>query len=322
MKPEQISAEGLPDYKFKWSFLAPKYWLLWLWFAILWLVSRLPYRVFCFIARSVGLLFMLVGKERRVVAERNVELCYPELSEKERKHIVRESFAGAGMSLFESGYVWWPVKRHLDRTSIQGLEHIENARARGENILMFTCHNTPLEACFGPLANIIGGISVVFRVHNNACWEYVSGVGRLKYQFHMVPKKAIKFFISNMQKGKVSLIAPDQDFGPKRSLFVPFFNIPTASVPTVPDTARQANASVFFVEINRKPYQSCHVVIHPKLEKFPSGDNEADTALTNQITEDCIRRSPGDYLWHHRRFKTRPPGEPEVYPKKKKRKKR
>lgn len=309
----------LDDYRFQTGFLHPRFWLLWCWFGFMWAISRLPYSLFCRFSRGVGLLFMRLGKERLYIAQRNVELCFPEKSAQERADIVRESFAGAGMALFESGFVWWPTRRHAKRTKIIGLEHIEQTHEQGRNILLFTPHNTSLEPCFSQFS-MHEHVNILFRVHNNALWEYMSGRGRRNFNLRLIPRKQVKDFLSFLSQGQTGLIAADQDLSKKRGIFVPFFGIPASTVPSVADFAKQANAAVMFVTGYRRVGEGYSVEISPALDNFPTDDVVADTARVSKITEASIRQHPGDYLWHHRRFKTRPEGQPPLYERVRKRK--
>jgi len=309
----------LEDYRFHSDFLKPRFWPLWLWFGFMWLVSRLPYRLFCAISRGVGILFMHLGKDRRYITERNIELCFPDKSPQQRATIVRESFAGAGMALFESGFVWWPQNRIKKMTQLIGLEHLQKARSEGKNVLLFTPHNTSLEACFSQLS-MQEHLNILFRVHDNPLWEYMSGRGRRNFDLRLIPRKQVKDFLHFLSHGQIGLVAADQDLSKKRSVFVPFFGIPASTVTSVSDYCRQTGAVAMRVTGYRRAGQGYTVEISPPLENFPSEDVAADTARVSLLTEEAIRQHPGDYLWHHRRFKTRPEGEAPLYERQKKRK--
>lgn len=303
--------------RFESRFLAPKFWPLWLWFGLLWSVSRLPYPIFCRIGEGLGLLAMKLGKKRRYFAQRNVELCFPEKSQAERDQIVRESFKGAGMALFESGLVWWPTRRNSHLIEIKGFEHIEKLQQQGQNIMLFAPHVTSLEFCFSQVG-LRTWFNVLFRVHDNPLWEFMATHGRRHYTLRLIPRKRVGEFLQHMNNGELGLIAADQDMGKKRSLFIPFFGIPAATIPSIQSFAEQTNAKTLFVSAYRRKREGYTVEFHPPLEDFPSDDVVADCTLTNKIVEDFVREHPDDYLWHHRRFKTRPPGEPPLYDRKKK----
>ncbi|MBV8466206.1 MAG: lipid A biosynthesis acyltransferase, partial [Burkholderiales bacterium] len=105
---------------------------------------------------------------------------------------------------------------------------------------------------------------------------------------------------------------PDQDFGPRESIFVPFFGIPAATIPALSRLARIADAAVLPCYIRRER-DGYTMVIEPPLTDFPTRDQEADTARMNRVIEAQILRQPGQYFWLHKRFKTRPEGETRFY---------
>lgn len=298
--------------EFSWGFLHPRYWLLWLWFGFLWSVTRLPYPLVYRIGRGLGLLSLRLLPKRRVIAERNIELCFPEKTLSERDQIVRESFAGGGLTIIESGLLWWPSKNLFDRLEMKGMEHIERLRAEGKPVLVFGLHNTPMEIAAASISLYVP-FNGLMRVNDNPCWEYVANRCRGRYNLRILPRKQVKELLNYMQQGEVGLMLPDQDFGRRRSVFVPFFGIPTATVPSVSDFSQQANAAVIFMNFYRKGSKGYCVELSEPLKDFPSGDLVADTARVSLITEEAVRQRPGEYLWQHRRFKTRPEGEPSLY---------
>jgi len=298
--------------QFRWSFLHPRYWLLWLWFAILWLIGQLPLAVIRLLGRGVGKLVFTLAKSRRRITLRNLELCFPEKSEAERLVIAKQSFAGAGMTLFESGIVWFGSHRRLQKLhKVTGFEHLQ--AQQGKPTLMLVMHNTCLELAYGPLA-YQHAMKIIFRVHNNPFWEWMSQQGRNRHNLELVSNKRVKKFLNFIEQGRTGLMASDHDLGAKNSLFAPFFGIQTATVPTPSSFAASTGAKVLFSCGYRTP-QGCQVDITP-MDNFPSGDEQADIERFNKMVEDHVRLHPADYMWMHRRFKTRPKGEASLYPKK------
>ncbi len=309
------SQERPEDYQWRWSYLAPKYWLMWLWFAILWLITRLPIGVVQAIGAGVGRLFYKFAKSRRRVALRNLELCFPDKSAAEREAICRKSFEGMGMTLFESGVVWWSSQARMKRlTQVENAEGLERAMASGKGVMLVGMHNTCLEMGYVAIS-FHTPFSAIYRIHDNPLWECVSGWGRIRYKVGLIGRKNVRAFITAMQNKEVTLMAPDQDLGKRRAVFVPFFGVPTAWVTSACDLPEQADAVVVFVSIRREsgggaPYR---LTFSEPLENYPSGDKQADMARISQLTEDAIRQDPTQYLWAHRRFKSRPEGEPSLY---------
>ena len=306
------SAKLDPD-SFHWQFLLPQYWLLWLWFALLWLITRLHMPLVMAIGSGIGWLTYKVAGSRAKTGRRNLELCFPEKSPQAREQILVDCFKCCGHALLFSGIVWWSSLARLQRlVRVEGVDEVLQAHQNGDRIIVVLPHNTCVELCAAALAKYVR-LNVLFRVHNNPCWEYVARSGRNRHNVTLIPRKQVGQWIDILHNEGLVGLAPDQDLGPRRSVFVPFFGIPTATVPTVSDIAREHNARVVFVDLymdeNRQFVAACKGFV----DQVPSDDRVADTALLNQLLEDSVREHPEQYLWLHRRFKTRPEGEPSLY---------
>lgn len=297
---------------FQWSFLHPKYWLLWLWFALLWLVGRLPLRAIRALGSATGMLVYKVAKSRRKVALRNLELCFADKTLQEREKIAKDSFASAGMALWESGLIWFGRRSRIQKLhTIEGIEHLN--RENGQAILMLAMHNSCLEMAYGPLA-LSHKLKILFRVHNNPFWEYVAQKGRNRYNLELVSNKRVSRFIDYLNSGETGVIAADHDLGRKNSIFVPFFGIPTATVTTPSTLAQSTNAKVVFSCGYRT--RNGYVIKLSPVSNFPTQDVNADIIRFSALVEEHVRQHPGEYIWMHRRFKTRPEGEDSFYKKK------
>jgi len=318
MRPFSADQERPEDYEWRWSLLAPKYWGIWLWFALLWCITRMHVSVVRFFGELVGELFYKLAKSRRRIAERNLELCFPRLSKTERDNICRKSFKGMGCTLFESGFVWWSSPKRLARlTQSENPEVLEQALAANRPLLLVSMHNTCLEMAYAAIMRQTS-FNVIYRVHDNPVFEFASGRGRLRFPVRLIGRKNVRAFINSLHNNEVALMVPDQDLGKRRAVFVPFFDIPTAWVTSAADIAKNTDADVIFVSVRRdwtqaKPYI---VSYSEPLQDFPSGNAEQDMAKISMLTQQTIERDPSQYLWAHRRFKSRPNGEPSLYPKK------
>lgn len=302
--------------QFRWYFLHPKFWPLWLWFAILWLVGRLPLGAIRALGKGTGLLVYKVAKSRRRVTLRNLELCLPEKSAAEREQIAKDSFIGGGMALWESGLIWFGRRSRIQKMhQVIGLEHLN--REPGQAILLLGMHNACLEMAYGPLA-LQHKMKILFRVHNNPFWEYVAQKGRNRYNLELVSNKRVSRFIEHLRNGETGLIAADHDLGRKNSIFVPFFGIETATVTTPSTLATAANAKVVF-SCGYRTSNGYAIELVP-MDNYPSNDIEADIRRFSTTVEEHVRKHPGEYIWMHRRFKTRPEGEESLYQKKDKKK--
>lgn len=296
------------------ALLHPRHWLTWLGMGLWWLVVQLPFPTLKWVGEGLGQLLYLVGGSRRRIVERNMELCFPELDTIGRRALVKKNFTNYGMALFEVPMAWWWSDKRLDRIlSISGMEHLSQLEGRGA--LLMAMHFTSLELGGQALARQIS-MDAMYRPHKSPVYEYIQSRGRLvrSPDSQVFPRKDVRGVARALRQGRVVWYAPDQDYGPKQSLFVPFFGIPAATVTATVKFARVGNALIVpFTHFRRQDGSGYDVQVHPPLENFPSGDDLADLARINCFIESQIRRHPDQYLWAHRRFKSRPPGEPPLY---------
>jgi len=302
--------------RFRSSFLHPRFWLLWLGFGLLWLVVQLPYRILLLLGRGLGALMYRVARSRRQIARRNLQLCFPELCEAERERLLRENFASTGIAFFEMAMSWWWPKSRLQQLAqIQGLEHLQQAQTQGQGVILMTLHFTTLEiggALLGQWQTIDG----MYREHKNPVFDYVQRRGRERHNQDAtaIEREDVRAMLKVLRAGRAIWYAPDQDYGRKQSIFVPWFGIQAATVTATTKFARLGRAKVIPYTLERLPHgKGYSLVVHPPLEDFPGESEEADCRRINEWIEDSVRQHPEQYLWAHRRFKTRPAGDPSLY---------
>ncbi|WP_426417045.1 lipid A biosynthesis acyltransferase [Aestuariirhabdus sp. LZHN29] len=305
----------LHSYRFQWRFLLPQYWGVWLLFTLLFIVGRLPLPVLIWLGKKIGRLFYRIGGSRLRITETNIRLCFPELNEAEQKQLILKNYEALGFALLEPGLIWWCSLKRLQRISrVSGYEeHIRPLLESGQGVILFGVHMTCVEA-IARLAGVSGvAYNILYRVHDNPLYEYLTGVMRRRTLGRFIPRKQVKAMLNFVRQGEVGIILPDQDMGRKRSIWVPFFGIPAATIPVTSDYAQQTGASAAMIHYYRD--ENGHYVLEfcPPLKHFPSGDLEGDTLRVNQLIEDFIRQHPEQNLWQHRRFKHRPEGEPKLY---------
>jgi KDO2-lipid IV(A) lauroyltransferase len=302
--------------RFRASFLHPRFWLLWLGLGLLWLVVQLPYRFLLLLGRGLGALMYRLARSRRQIARRNLQLCFPELNEKAREHLLRENFASSGIALFEMAMSWWWPKVRLQRLAhIEGLEHLQQAQAEGQGVILMALHFTTLEigaALLGQRHTIDG----MYREHKNPVFDFVQRRGRERHNLDAsaIEREDVRAMLKVLRAGRAIWYAPDQDYGRKQSLFVPWFGINAATVTATSKFARLGRARVVPYTQERLPRGAGYrLMIHPPLTDFPGESEEADCRRINEWVEEAVRQRPEQYLWAHRRFKTRPAGEPSLY---------
>ncbi len=316
--------EYTTNYRFKLGYLHPRYWPLWGLIALLFVIGRLPFTWVLALGRKIGHILIRIGGSRVKVTRRNLELCFPEKSAKEREHLLKRNFEAIGIALLEPGVAWFSSRKRIERISrFVGWSRVLKAQDNGQGVLVSALHMTCVEmAC--RIAAERFSFNILYRVHDNPVYEYVSGIRRNSYthKSRFIPRKQVKDLLYFMKKGEVGIILPDQDMGRRRSHFLPFFGIDAATIPSTSDFARLADAKVVIGNYCIDESNRYMVEFSEPLENFPSEDSKADTLRINQLTEEFIRRYPDQYLWQHRRFKTRPEGEPSLYGKKRKKKKK
>lgn len=301
---------------FKFSFLLPKYWPTWLGVAILYTISWLPYKFQLMLGRQIGRLLYKIGSKRQHIARTNLSLCFPEKSKDEVERMLKVNFENTGIALLETGMGWWwPEWRVKRKVKVEGLEHLEKAQQEGKGILLLAMHNLSVEInCRG-----IGTghpMVVFYRPHNNQLMEYFQYRGRGRSNKYMLGKRDVKGLLKALQDGEACVYLPDQDYGRNRSLFVPFFAVEqTATTTGTLIFARHKNAQSHMLIPTRNDDGSGYTIrIMPALEGFPSGDDVKDVTRINQELEKAILYKPEQYMWLHRRFKTRPnEDDPSLY---------
>jgi KDO2-lipid IV(A) lauroyltransferase len=303
-----VSKNKVLQPNFKISFLLPKFWLTWLGVFILYSISWLPYKLQLAMGRCIGSILYRIGGSRKKIAATNLSLCFPDLSDSERQQLLKRNFKNTGIALLETGMGWWwPDWRVKRKMTIKGIEHIEKAQQAGNGVLLLTMHYLSVEInCRG-----IGSghpMVVFYRPHNNQLMEFFQFRGRGRSNKYMLGKRDVRGLIGALKDGEACVYLPDQDYGRKRSLFLPFFGVKdTATTTGTLIFAKQKNTKTLILIPTRNEDGSGYTLeITPPLENFPSGNDEQDLLRVNQELELAIAQKPDQYMWLHRRFKTRP----------------
>ncbi|KAB7691816.1 Kdo(2)-lipid IV(A) acyltransferase [Plesiomonas shigelloides] len=301
--------------QFRTAYFHPRYWLTWLGIAALYLVTLLPYPLIRRIGFTLGRLFMRIGKRRVKIAERNLELCFPDMSREARTQILQENFESTGMAVMETGMAWfWPDWRVKKIFQVEGLEHMRQAQAEQRGVLLIGVHFLTLELGARVFGMYNPGVGV-YRPNDNPLMDWLQTWGRLRSNKYMIDRKDVKGMIRALRAGEIIWYAPDHDYGPRRSVFVPLFAVDKAATTTGTSILMQAAdpALVAFAPIRNKDGSGYRLVISPAIQGFPMDDEVAAAAFMNRVVEKEILRAPGQYMWLHRRFKTRPEGESSLY---------
>lgn len=303
--------------EFQLSFLHPRYWLVWFGIGLLWLtVTLLPYRVLLKLGGSIGVLLMSLLKKRNKTAERNLELCFPDMNIQERNKILHGHAKSVGIAIMETGMAWWwPTWRLEKLITITGLEHIAQAKEEGKGVLLFATHTFCLEIGGRLFTTQHGKVTSVYRPHNNPVMEHLQVCGRNK-STRLITKRNIRAMINALQDLEAVWYTSDQDFGRSKAVFVPFFAVSDAATVVGASilTKGAPTSTLPFIVTRNNDGSGYHVEIKPPLVNFPCGDDEQDAIYSNSVIEQSIMKAPDQYMWLHRRFKTRPnKDDPSLY---------
>ena len=291
----------------------PKYWLNWVGIALLSTVCLLPRGSRTTFGSLIGLLAFVIAKRRREIVEKNLRVCFPNLPDKEVKKKIIRNFRSSGTAILETFEAWaFPQRDFESLVEFEGLELLVEAKKRGKGVLLVGNHLCSLDLCGAALSRKIP-FHVMYKRNKNLLINTIMNRGRTRNFESIVERKNIRRVIRILREGSIIWYGPDQDFGEKNSVFVPFFGFPTATITATSRIAQSTNASVIFMSQYRKEKGRYFVKLSGTSGDFPSNDISADCEIINKKIEEAILLAPDQYWWLHRRFKTRPPGEEKIY---------
>jgi len=308
-------------FQFKAShFLHPRYWLLWMGLGVMRLVALLPYRLQMALGSALGWFMYHFARERRTFAVINLELCFPEMTPTQRHSLLRKHFDALGKGMIETAIAWWtPIRRLQKLHNVDGFNHLNAALEQGNGVILLGAHFTTLEIGSRLLALHIP-YTAMYREHNNPLFDAVMRKRRESYFDATHERKDVRGTLRSLKANKAVWYAADQDYGRQHSVFAPFFGVPAALITATARLSKLSGAPVVpFFQTRREDGSGYDLKLLPAIENFPSEEDVADATLLNHIIEEEIRLQPAQYLWVHRRFKTRPDGMKRPYPKRKRR---
>jgi KDO2-lipid IV(A) lauroyltransferase len=296
------------------TLLRPSLWPAWLGMGFLWLLHWLPFSVQAAIGNALGaLLAGLAGKRRHIVAT-NLALCFPEASPSQRRLWLRQTFQASARATLDHGVLWWGSEARLRR--LIRIDNPEAATGDGVRpVIWLAPHFVGLDMG-GVRLSMDRRVASMYAPARNPVSDRMMLHGRSRFSSPVLVSKAdgIKPVLKTLKDRLPFYYLPDQDQGRNNAVFVPFFGVPAATLSALPRLAKLTGAQVIPVITRQLPGGRGYAVrFYPPWENFPSGDLEADVARMNSFIEDRIREIPPQYLWLHRRFKTRPAGEATLY---------
>lgn len=278
------------------------------------LLARWPLPLVRALGAGLGALLWLVAVRRRHIAHVNLRLCFPEWSDAQRKRMVWRHFIVFGQSVLDRAWLWHAPEGVL-RQRLRMTGEVAALTTPGP-LVMFAPHFVGLDAggMAVSMALRLSAVAFIFVAQSNpAVEDWVrAGRERMGNTRPHFRHQGMRQILAGLKRGDALHLSPDMDFGPEESVFVPFMGVAAATLPSLPRLARVAGARVVPVT-TRLTAQGYAIEAHAPWADFPSADPVADTARMNGWLGEVVRGMPAQYHWVHRRFKTRPEGEPGVY---------
>ena len=280
--------------------------------AVMWLLHWLPLPLLAALGRGLGLLLYALVRERRRITLINLGLCFPQLSDAEKSALARRHFAALGRSLLELGLWWWATPERIKRlVRLEGEEHLQ--AHQGKPVILLAPHFVALDAG-GARLNIDYAMVSIYARAKNRVFDGALRRGRERFgKLQLVARTdGVAKVLRPLRAGTPFYYLPDMDYGRKEAVFVPFFGYPAATITGLSRLAKISGAVVLPV-ITRMVDDHYVTRIGEAWTDFPTEDVVADTRRMNAYLETEIMKSPEQYYWLHKRFKTRPPGEKGLY---------
>ncbi|MEK8089473.1 lysophospholipid acyltransferase family protein [Thermithiobacillus plumbiphilus] len=284
--------------------------------ALLRLSTPLPDRLRSRLGRGLGHLVRLALPRPRRIAMRNLELCFPELRSDQRRALLREHFCQLGEAALELGPLWRGPRIRFEQlfAQIEGLEHVERAKAQGQGLILLSAHFGSWEA--GALyMSLLTRLTALYMPTHNPAFSTLMVAGRSRFGATMTEKKrGFRPLIAALRRGEAIGILADQNVNEREGVFAPFFGMPASTSVAVAHLAKRSGVPVIYVFAFRLPRGAgFRLVFRPLPADYPCGNDETDATTMNAMLETAIREAPAQYWWVHRRFKTRPQGLPDPY---------
>ncbi len=293
---------------------APRHWASWVGLGCLRLIACMPYAAMLVFGRMLGKLARHLPLDYVHVARRNIDLCLPGLSAREREELLDRHFASLGMGVCESAMCWWSSDARIRSLSqVEGCEHLDTAQRRGRGVILLTAHFTTLEIG-ARIMNCVRPICALYRPLKNPVLAAASDSSRARRARSAIRHNDIRGMVRALRNNEIVWYAPDQSFRKKGAQMVQFFGTAVATNTGTSRLARMTGATVLYFSHERlQGGNGYRVVIHPPVGCIPSADAVSDTEHFNRFIEAQVRRVPEQYWWIHRRFRGLNADYPDYY---------
>jgi KDO2-lipid IV(A) lauroyltransferase len=275
--------------------------------------GALPLRLTRFVAALTAPLLYLIGRQRRLVAHANLRACFPHMSDRQRTQLARAHFRAFTEALFDRGLIWWGKPERIRHAVRWKNLHFYEEAAREHPVILLAPHFVGLDAG-GVLATMTWQLVSIYSNQKNRVFNQAILAGRSRFNQPLLLSRqdGVRQALRALQGGLPFYYLPDMDFGARDAIFVPFFGVPAATVTAPARLAALSGARVVpcVTRITRDGYE---VELYPAWQDFPGDDIELATLRMNQFIEARVKEMPEQYLWTHKRFKTRPAGAAKLY---------
>jgi KDO2-lipid IV(A) lauroyltransferase len=290
------------------TLLAPKYWPVWFGFGLLaLLVNLFPYSLLYKTGRGLGILGMKFGKKRAHITRRNLELAFPEKTEQEIETLTTENFKNTGLALIETAIAWfWPDWRFRRLIISHDTSQLESLEEQGKGVLLCCVHALNLEITARAFTVVGKPGYGIYRPHNNPAYNFIQHWGRTRTGNQLIDRKDLKGMIRVLRRGNRLWYLPDQDYGRRKSVFVPFFAVKDACTTTGTSILAYTSKSAMVTGSSFRNAQGKYelIVSEDIQPDYPQKDEKAAAAFMNKQMEQVILRAPEQWMWLHKRFKT------------------
>ena len=306
------------DDGFRAAWLHPRFWGAWFACGLVLLLACLPWYVQKRLGILLGWLAFSLVKPRVADTRINLQLCFPRLDEPARERLTREVFREAGIGIFEAANAWFkPLRWQLRRVRAEGIAQVTEAARQGRGVIILGAHYSGLELN-GAMASQFFPLQVIYRPQNNPVLDWLIRARRRRTYVNQIDHADMRTLFKSLKRGDIVWTSVDQDFGLKQGVMAPFFGVPAATLTATSRMARINDSPVMFTQFFRNPDDTYTLRFTPVLDGYPSGDDVQDATRMNAMLAQLIGEHPAQYMWFHRRFKSRPAGEPSPYAKKRK----
>ena len=279
--------------------------------ALMWLMHWLPLRIIAGIGNAIGAVLYWLIPERRHITRINLEKCFPAMNAAQRERLARAAFRAFCRGFVDRAVLWWaPAERIRRMVRLDGLQHLDSA---GSRVIILAPHFAGIEAA-GIRLSIDRDLSSLYAHQKDPVVDRQLYRGRTRFRPNVVSRQqGLRKVLRWISAGIPFYYLPDLDFGRKGTTFVPFFGVPAATAIGLSYIARTTGAAVVPCVTRMLPQGGYVAQFYPAWTGFPSGDEVKDARRMMAFIEERVLEMPEQYHWMHKRFKTRPEGEPGFY---------